>query len=378
MTLLKKITIVSSVSALLIILLFFGVTNYIVNSSFNVYMKENQEKRDLDLVKYIDEIYESNETFSDEVLLYLMHQSMIYNINITLLEKGNDIIWQMLHSGKMGGNSKYIENSYVINANDKPDIYVLIGQYESSLLTSGDIHFKSSLQNGLIIAATLGFLLTTSLGIIWARRLSKPILQLKETTDILRYGNFSSRVNIKSNIKEFNELKDSINYLASTLEEQENLRKRLTSDVSHELRTPLNILQNQLEAIVDGVFEPTKERIEMCKDEVYRLTNLVKDLEKLTSLDQANFILQKTSCSIYEVINPVVQQFESSFQSKNITVNFHVVQSPITMIDKNKIVQVMFNLLSNAYKFTDSGGEIYIELSRDKDNAIISISDTGV
>ncbi|ERJ11255.1 sensor histidine kinase [Haloplasma contractile] len=388
MTLLNRITIVLAISALLLITLFFGVTNYIINASFNTYMSENLEKRDADLVDYIENTYQSNGSFSDDVLLNLSHQAMTNNITITIMGQDQTIIWKssqgMIDGGMMGGmmggpqKGQYIENSYTVDATNKPTLYVLIGQYESTLLSREDVKFRNSLNNGLIISAVLGIVLATSLGVFLAQNISKPIKNLKEATDRLRYGNLKERVTLDSNTREINDLKDSINYLASTLEEQEQLRKRLTSDVSHELRTPLHALQNQFEAMIDGVFEPTKERIETCNNEVFRLANLVKDLEKLTSLDQTDDKLNKERYPLSEIMLPVIHQFESVVKAKQITIQFEKVNNPDLHIDKDKMTQVMFNLLSNAYDFTEQGGKITVTTRQEQKDAVITVSDTGI
>ncbi len=83
--------------------------------------------------------------------------------------------------------------------------------------------------------------------------------------------------------------------LGTSLERQETLRRRLTSNVSHELRTPLNIIQSHLEALIDGIWEPTPERLKSCHAEALRLSALVKDLEIFTQLDEKHIQLKKNT-----------------------------------------------------------------------------------
>lgn len=379
--------IVIGICALLLIMLFFGVTNYIVTSSFNTYMQENQNRRNANLIDYLQSDYETNGQFSEDVKSNILHQAMMNHFYITILDHQQNIIWDLKQSyldmmnGMMGNGetaNQYHENTYVIDSEINPDIYIIIGQFESTLLSTEDIHFKESLNKGLIITAIVGLITTISLGFYVSRQFSKPIVQLKEATDTLRQGDLQTRVKLASHISEIDELKLSINHLASTLEEQEYLRKRLTSDTSHELRTPLHILQNQFEALIDGIWEPTKERLQICYNEISRLTDLVSDLEKLTNIDQNTMELVKEHCSLKELILPIIHKFEASLLVKQIKMEYKLDEHIYAWIDKDKMTQVMINLLSNAYKFTESGGTISIHVTLEKKIVKIFVSDTGV
>lgn len=384
MTLKRKITIILSLSALVLMFLFYGVINLIVNISFNEYKEENIIKRDLSLVDYLSDVYENNNEFSNEVIFNISHQAMMDNYYVILLDQDNNIIWEMkpnmhgMMDGMMGKRDKYIENTYLIEIENKPKVYVKIGHYTSALMSIEDIQFKNNLNTGFIITAIVGLILSILLGAFYARKFSEPIVELKETTDVLKLGKYNNRVKFNSNTKEIDELKVSINHLASVLEEQETLRKRLTSDISHELRTPLNILLNQLEAIMDGIYEPTKERLESCYTEIFRLANLINDLDKLDTLEKDHLEIVKNKESLKDIILLVIQQFEPILNKKNIKIDYQLDSKIYAYVDKDKMIQVMYNLLSNSYKFTESGGSILVKLSRDNNNKLITISDTGL
>jgi signal transduction histidine kinase len=160
------------------------------------------------------------------------------------------------------------------------------------------------------------------------------------------------------------------------LEQQERLRKRLTGDVAHELRTPLATLQSHLEAMVDGVWEPDKNRLISCLDETVRLSKLTFDLERLARYDSENMQLNKEKFDLTQLIRQTVLNFESSFMANGAKLQYLTESLEITA-DEDKISQVLVNLLANAQKFTGKGGEASISLTKKGDMAEILVSDTG-
>jgi len=198
------------------------------------------------------------------------------------------------------------------------------------------------------------------------------------TETVNREGRLNTRVRVKSGTREITELADSINHLGASLEKQETLRRRMTSDISHELRTPLNIIQSQLEAYIDGVWQPTDERLKSTHAEVIRLSNLVKELEKLTELDESQVPLIKSRIRLNRMLKDLSIQMQPMYHEKNLIVTFTEEPEVDIIADPDKIKQVFLNLLVNAYKFTPNNGRIEILLAKDKENAVIRIRDNGI
>ncbi len=99
-------------------------------------------------------------------------------------------------------------------------------------------------------------------------------------------GNYDSSSNIKSNIIELNNLTQSINTSGSRLKRQDEIRMRLVSDISHEIRTPLNVLQNNIEAMIDGIFPVNEERLSYLNDEVIRFSKLLDNLNVIKEFEE--------------------------------------------------------------------------------------------
>jgi signal transduction histidine kinase len=274
-------------------------------------------------------------------------------------------------------NGGYVENKYNIS-NNSVNVGVLeIGYYGPFYFDDHDLIFINGINNVIFGVGIFTLLISLIIGSVFSKRISKPILKVIDKAKHISEGYFSGRIEDKSNTREISELISSVNDLASSLEKQDVLRKRLTSDVAHELRTPLSTLRGNLEAMRDGVWQPSKERFESCNEEVIRITKLVSDLEKLTKYESENLILNKTEFNLSEVIKNTVVNLENEYKTKEITVNY--VESNINIsADKDKITQVIINILTNAIKYNKIGGHIDITVNKDNNSTVITFKDDGI
>ena len=158
---------------------------------------------------------------------------------------------------------------------------------------------------------------------------------------------------------------------------KEELKKRMTADYAHELRTPLTTLQSHLEALIDGVWQPTTERFVSCHEEILRLIRLVGDLEKLSKFEDQNIILDKSRFDFNELTQSIALNFEGEMRQRGIT--FKLSGCPQEIVaDRDKISQVIVNLLSNSLKYTPVKGKILVDISGDKDHVYLVINDSGI
>ena len=169
----------------------------------------------------------------------------------------------------------------------------------------------------------------------------------------------------------------AINHLAQALSEQESLRKRLTSDVAHELRTPLSAVSSHLEAMIEGIWEATPERLQSCQEEIKRLGSLVADLQRLANIEDGNLKLSKTRVDLHEIAQTAVRNLESEGMKKQISLS--VSGSPAYAdADRERIIQVAMNLLSNALRYTPQNGKIEVETLETEAESILRVKDNGI
>jgi signal transduction histidine kinase len=190
-------------------------------------------------------------------------------------------------------------------------------------------------------------------------------------------GNLKKRVSNINSEDELGKLAHSVNRLGEWVESLEDLRMQMTSDIAHELRTPLSVVQSHIEAILDGVWEPTPERIRVCYDEIVRLSSMVKDIEKLSSYEKGAVQLEISEFDFGEMIEEVKDYFRLMFEDKGVELRISTGDNLKYRGDRYKIKQVMINLLSNALKFTDRGGTVGLKALNGGDELVIIVEDTG-
>ena len=158
------------------------------------------------------------------------------------------------------------------------------------------------------------------------------------------------------------------------------LRKRLISDIFHEIRTPLNIIQNNFEAMIDGIFPVDNERLTYLNEEVIRFGKLLDNLNTLKEVEAEAKALCMEKIDLKDIISSVVNDFEVIAENKKLRMSLECSTSkPCNILgDGDKIKQVIINLLSNAVKFTEELGEINITLKETDEKVILKIKDTGI
>lgn len=176
---------------------------------------------------------------------------------------------------------------------------------------------------------------------------------------------------------EINEIFNELNALQEIVSKKEALKKRMTSDIAHELRTPLTTLQSHLEALIDGIWQPTTERFVSCHEEILRLIRIVADLEKLSKMEDDNLTLKKTHFDLAELVRSLSLNFQGELNQKKLSLSISGTEQPI-YADKDKISQVLVNLISNSMKYTSFNGRILLDIKGDKDYVYLVINDSGI
>jgi len=232
--------------------------------------------------------------------------------------------------------------------------------------------FALSLTAGVVV------LLASALSLLLARRLVKPIQELTHATHQLAAGSFAVRVSAAAH-DELGQLARDFNALALTLEQGELTRRQWVADISHELRTPLAILRGEIEALQDGIRQPTTEKINSLHSEVMHLVRLVDDLYQLSLSDVGALTYRKSELDLASVLKETVMPFRSDFLSKNITLELKIPKNGGVSFfgDSERLHQLFSNLLDNSLKYTDSGGRLQVYLHVDNSNVTIDFNDSA-
>jgi signal transduction histidine kinase len=203
---------------------------------------------------------------------------------------------------------------------------------------------------------------------------------MAETAKQIAAGNYTVRVPIPAE-NTMGQFAQVFNQKAESLQKLEQQRKTIMIDVAHELRTPLTNMRGYLEALSDKVIPPSQEMFELLQEETMRLVTLTEDLLQLARAEAARITLKRQEVSLQDLLGQSLELFHSQFLAKDITVeqtppNEHM-ETRNVMADPDKLTQVLYNLLQNAWQYTPHGGTVTVGLEPRQTHVKISITNTG-
>ena len=244
------------------------------------------------------------------------------------------------------------------------------GRYEMS--------FISYLVRYTLSGAFVMIVFACGLGYFVAGKLSRPVINAIERTKDIARGDYDVHGESKPvGIRELDALTRGVEDLGRSLSGQEKLRRRLMTDVAHELRTPLTVTRTQIEAIADGILEPTPERLTLCVNEMTRLADLIGNIDVLSRIEGDTLRLNLEVTDMKKFLAYVIESFNPVFTKAGINLSSEL-ENVKCEIDREKFRHVIDNLLSNALRYTNKNGNVKLRLyARDKE-AVIEVADTGI
>ncbi|MEG1482192.1 sensor histidine kinase [Clostridium sp.] len=390
----SRLTIIFILFSLVIIVSVGIVANLSIKSNFNKYIQEGIEQRKSDVVKSIDNSYKDNKFDKDNIDL-IGREAIEKGLILKIKDSNGKIIWDARDENNLLCESVLkktraninkinptVNGTYTVEKFDLKVENKNIGSVEIEYIgpfyyNDSDLIFFKTLNNVLLAVGVCAIILSTIIGVSISHSISKPVLNIIHNTNLIAEGEYLNDINVKSNIEEINKMIISVNKLANNLNEQDKLRKILTRDISHELRTPLTTIQIQVEALMDGIWEPSEERLKSIYDEIERLNRLVGSLEKLSKYEEDSIILNKEEIYINELLKMLVINFEKQLFDENIKLSLDL-KSIKYYCDKDRLSQAIINIISNSIKYTTFGGKINLSLDSNNKNIFIKVKDNGI
>ena len=238
--------------------------------------------------------------------------------------------------------------------------------------------FLRSVNRWLLTAVLAAGAVAIALTWTLSRRILRPVEALTEAARRMETGDISQRVAVQTQ-DEIGELARAFNSMADGLARLEQLRRNMVTDVAHELRTPLSNIRGYLEALRDGVTQPTPEVIGSLHEESMLLTRLVDDLQELALAEAGQLKLIREPVALTPVVSQVVSAMQPRAAESGLTITAALPDDlPLVHADPGRVAQVLQNLVNNALAYTPSGGEITVLARAAGTEVEVSVRDTGV
>ncbi len=232
----------------------------------------------------------------------------------------------------------------------------------------------------LAIAFGVGVAIAGALGLYLSRRITKPVLALSAAADQVAGGRYDVHLARVRGGAEIGHLAERFQQMAKRLGEAEQLERNFLMSVSHELRTPLTAIRGHVEALREGmVDDPELERasLDVIAAEADRLERLVGDVLDLAKLDAHRFTLLREEVDMERLCEQAYASFGEEARRRGIAYRQELRANPVIVTDGDRVLQIITNLLSNAFHWTPDGGAVELELAQVNGHVSVAVRDTG-
>lgn len=372
--------------------------NFVFKQQFSDYLTQVSEKTLEELPSRLSELYKTKGTWDPTALNEISHSLPVGTV-VTLTGPTGKLIAtldnpmeSMMHGqGGMGmgmdmsmGMSSYSTTSW------KTKTFTVSGpqgtlataevRYPATaqILNPQDIRFQSAVFRSLLFAGGLALLFGILLSFFTSRRLVAPLRRLTQAADRIGHGHLDERVSIRSK-DEVGQLANAFNVMADNLDRHETLRKQFTADIAHELRTPLTSIKSYIEAFQDGVLPADQENLSSIHEEIDRLVDLSSDLKDLNVAEIGKLQLNVEPVDIKHLLEKIIRSLYPLIQEKELTLNWNAPEESVTTSgDEHLLTRLFYNLVHNAYRYSDPGGQVTVELTKTSISTNIKIRNTGM
>lgn len=208
--------------------------------------------------------------------------------------------------------------------------------------------------------------------VIVLRRFSRPLDDLLTASDRVADGDYSVRIEERGP-REVRSVARAFNSMADRLQTNDRQRRDMLADVTHELRTPLTVIRGEVEGMLDGVYPADEARLKSILEETQLLSRLVDDLRTLVLAEAGALQLKREPTGVAALVRETVTAFRSAADAKRVRIVSSVMESPSLEIDPERIREVISNLITNALRYSPSGGVVVVAY----DGQSISVTDSG-
>ena len=357
----------------------YGMQRAYSDSFFN-YLENEEETR---LKRIVNDIGTLARTESLDLTKDGAHEQLqLYardaNINITIMDTESTILANYRGLVENAEADIQVDQYQLVDSHGEKRGTMLVTYDRSSPALRNALHdFQRRSLNSTMLGIVVFGLIAIVFSYFFSKQITEPIESLRSAADRIRQNEFDITLD-DSPFDELQSLNANMQYLASSLRQQEDARRNYAQDISHELRTPLTNMQLHVEAMKDGIIPSDKKNWEQIEANITQLTLLVERLKNtfreasLVAAEEIRFI----DCSA--LTERVIDSFEPRIVQKNGAFVRAIDPAISLQTDERLFSQILSNLLSNAIKAIEEGGQIRVALNADRKYVVLTVTDNGV
>ncbi len=356
---------------------------------FKDYLSESYEIHINQIISYTKNVLASEDTTQKQIEMQLEAHLTDPIIEIKLYSPEGNLLAEVyddyqIPSNMMPGMMRSMMNKdtsdevrqYELFTNNKLVGYLNVTSHSVAENSFVAKKFNASLFSNSIISVFIVSILVIILGIIISRKMSKSLIETAKMATNIQQGSIDTP--LPTNIREVNAIRDSIEDLDVKLRLKQKSRKTLIDSLLHQTRTPLTILKSHLEAIEDGVIEVSETELSIFQNQIENLTSIITNMSGMIDADKDvdKVVLEKVN--IDSMIKQITSGLMTQFKVKSIKLGVTSGGKYKVLTDRYKLSQSIFNLLTNAYKYTKEGGEVWVTSLIIGDKLLVKVQDTGI
>jgi len=263
----------------------------------------------------------------------------------------------------------------------KDDAGIKIGQlnilrYSSLENTMATRMFKVALFTNSLISVGLVLILSVVIGLFVSKKMSR---DLKDTSILAQKIDIGEELEIQSSkVMEIRIIQERLEALRAKLKLKQRSRKNLTDALLHQTRTPLTILKSHFEGYEDGLIHFTKEEIKTCQNQIEDLTIIIENMSGMIDADQDMDEIKVEELDVHVMLTRIVKGLSIQFERKGIALTLNSHTKIKIKTDPYKLSQAIYNILTNAYKYTHPNGHVVVEYQEKDGFMNITVKDNGI
>ncbi|HWT74756.1 MAG TPA: HAMP domain-containing sensor histidine kinase [Mobilitalea sp.] len=365
------------------------VLSALTNQYFKNYVKTNYEEHLNQIIQYSTNTLKTGNYLVNQMKIELethlvdpITRIKIYDQNGNLIVDVSSDSNQGFGSGMMSGMMRRMMNSQLEEV-DHANIYEgnnIIGQinitkYSSAENSMATWRFQSSLLRNSLYSIGIVMIFAVMIGYLVSRKMSRDLINTANMAQNIEIGNETG--NLYSKVKEIRVIQQSLVSLDYKLKLKQKSRKTLIDELVHQTRTPLTIMKTHLEGMEDGIVKMSPEEIKICENQVENITAIIANMSSLIDAEKMDTKVQMEEFEFSQLIRQIVSGLKVQFERKNIELKLVDTVKVTLKTDKYKLSQAIYNILTNAYKYTETNGKVQINYQIMPDRLILTIEDNG-
>jgi len=280
----------------------------------------------------------------------------------------------MMHGGMM--RRPTAGTDYFTISKDGQEIGTLVITRTSAVQDSETVLlFKRTVILSAVIAGLIAFAASILLIVLTSTRITK---DMRQTAAYAANADSDAALPVASSkVVEVRAIQQSLANLSAKLRLQKRARQEKIDQLSHEVRTPLSILKSNCEAAKDGIVEMDSNRLEGCIVEIDHLSAILGTITDVIEYDGGEVSVRAEAFDLCETLRRIAKGFKLQYEKKGISLQMEGERHLPVKTDKSMLTQTVYNLLSNAYKYTPQGGAVCVVVTAKDGSAVIRVCDSG-